>query len=167
MPEDPDVKSEMVEANYIGLVGDVVAGVTIPVSVKMHPFLSSVPYILKNIRDAGASGAVLFNRFYQPDIDLKNMKFTPCLKLSTSDELRLRLRWTGIVYKKVQIDIGITGGVHTAQDCIKCIAAGASVAMMTSVLLEKGVKHIKILNTEIADWLQENGYSSLNHYKVL
>ncbi|MBN1601849.1 MAG: dihydroorotate dehydrogenase-like protein [Chitinispirillaceae bacterium] len=161
MPENPDEKSEMVEANYVGLVRDVVDSVTIPVSVKLHPFLSSVPYILKNIRDAGASGAVLFNRFYQPDIDLKNMKLSPCLKLSTSDELGLRLRWTGIVYKKVQIDIGITGGVHTAQDCIKCIAAGANVAMMTSALLEKGINHLKILNTEIADWLQENGYSSL------
>jgi dihydroorotate dehydrogenase (fumarate) len=160
LPEDPHVSSEMIEENYIGLVRDVVKSVTIPVAVKLNPFLSSVPYMLKNISDAGAAGAVLFNRFYQPDIDLKTMKLASELKLSTSDELGLRIRWTGIVYKKVNIDIGITGGVHTTEDCIKCITAGANVAMMTSVLLEKGINFIKTLNTEMAAWLEGSGYAS-------
>lgn len=161
LPEDPLVSSDQVEAYYTGLVSAIVSSVKIPVSVKMNPFLSSIPYMVHKIRKAGATGVALFNRFYQPGIDLNGLKLVPELKLSVSDELGLRLRWTGILYKKVDIDIGITGGVHTSEDCLKCLVAGAHVTMMTSVLLEKGIGHITRLNHEISVWLEEHGYTSV------
>jgi dihydroorotate dehydrogenase (fumarate) len=161
LPEDPRVSSEEVESNYTGLVKDVVESVNIPVAVKLNPFLSSIPYTLKSIQEAGAKAVVLFNRFYQPNIDLKDLTLVPELKLSTSDELKLRLRWTGIVFNKIDIDIGITGGVHTAEDALKCLAAGSNVAMMTSALMKNSIDHLKNLNSQIGAWLEERSYDSV------
>jgi dihydroorotate dehydrogenase (fumarate) len=161
LPEDPRISSEEVESNYTGLVKDVVDSVNIPVAVKLNPFLSSIPYTLKSIQEAGAKAVVLFNRFYQPNIDLKNLTLVPELKLSTSDELRLRLRWAGIVFNKIDTDIGITGGVHTAEDVLKCLAAGANIAMMTSALMKNGIEHLKKMNAQIGEWLEERGYDSV------
>jgi dihydroorotate dehydrogenase (fumarate) len=135
--------------------------VNIPVAVKLNPFLSSIPYTLKSIQEAGAKAVVLFNRFYQPNIDLKNLTLVLELKLSTSDELRLRLRWAGIVFNKIDTDIGITGGVHTAEDVLKCLAAGANIAMMTSALMKNGIEHLKKMNAQIGEWLEERGYDSV------
>jgi dihydroorotate dehydrogenase (fumarate) len=161
LPEDPRISSEEVESNYTGLVKDVVDSVNIPVAVKLNPFLSSIPYTLKSIQEAGAKAVVLFNRFYQPNIDLKNLTLVLELKLSTSDELRLRLRWAGIVFNKIDTDIGITGGVHTAEDVLKCLAAGANIAMMTSALMKNGIEHLKKMNAQIGEWLEERGYDSV------
>ncbi|HEX2957090.1 MAG TPA: dihydroorotate dehydrogenase-like protein [Chitinispirillaceae bacterium] len=164
LPEDPRVSSQEVEENYIGLVRDVVDSVSIPVAVKLNSFFSSIPYMIKSLEHTGAEAVVLFNRFYQPDIDLTSLKLVPELKLSTSDELGLRLRWTGLVFKKVKIDIGITGGIHTAIDAMKCLAAGANVAMMTSALMINGINYIKNLNTQIASWLEMNNYDSVKSF---
>jgi dihydroorotate dehydrogenase (fumarate) len=161
LPDDPRMSSDEVEANYLGFVQDVIKSVNIPVAVKLNPYLSSIPYMLNRFESVGASAVVLFNRFYQPDIDLKNLELFPKLKLSTSDELPLRLRWTGLVYNKVSIDIAITGGVHTAIDALKCLAVGARVAMMTSVLLEKGTMYLEKIASDMSNWLEENNYDSV------
>jgi dihydroorotate dehydrogenase (fumarate) len=161
LPEDPRMSSEEVEANYIGLMLDVTKSVTIPVAIKLNPYLSAIPYMLSRFADVGASAVVLFNRFYQPDIDLIKLELVPKLKLSTSDELGLRLRWTGLVYNKIPLDIAITGGVHTSIDALKCMAVGARVAMMTSVLLEKGIQYLQKIQFEMTDWLEKNGYDSI------
>lgn len=161
LPDDPRMSSEEVEANYTGLVQDVVKSINIPVAVKLNPFLSALPYMLKRFENAGAGAAVLFNRFYQPDIDLKTLEIVPKLTLSSSDELGLRLRWTGMVVSKISIDIAISGGVHTAKDVLKCMASGASVAMMTSALLKNGIQHLQNVTSDMTRWLDENYYKSL------
>ena len=161
LPDDPRMSSEEVEANYIGLVQDVVKSISIPVAVKLNPYLSAIPYMLSRFEKAGARAVVLFNRFYQPDIDLKTLELVPKLKLSNSDELGLGLRWTGLVFNKIDIDMAITGGVHTAIDSLKCMAVGARVSMMTSALLEKGIQYLGTIRAEMIDWLEENGYDSI------
>jgi dihydroorotate dehydrogenase (fumarate) len=158
------MSSEEVEANYAGLLQDIIKSVNIPVAVKLNPYLSAIPYMLSRFEKIGASAVVLFNRFYQPDIDLNTLQLVPKLELSTSNELGLRLRWTGLVYNKISIDIAITGGVHTAVDSLKCLAVGASVAMMTSALLINGIEHIQIVNDSIANWLEENKYDSIKSF---
>lgn len=165
LPVDPRMSSEEVESNYTGLVQDVVKTVNIPVAVKMNPYLSAVPYMLKELERVGASAVVLFNRFYQPDIDLERLELVPTLKLSTSDELGLRLRWTGLVYNNVAADIAITGGVHTVEDCLKCIASGAALAMMTSAILLKGISYFKTIKEGMSRWLEENGYNSVKSFQ--
>lgn len=165
LPVDPRMSSEEVESNYIGLVHDVVKTVNIPVAVKLNPYLSAIPYMLKELENAGASAVVLFNRFYQPDFDLKSLELVPTLKLSTSDELGLRLRWAGLVYNNINADIAITGGVHTVEDCLKCIASGAAVAMMTSVILLKGISYFKTIKDGMSKWLEENGYDSIKSFR--
>lgn len=165
LPVDPRMSSEEVESNYTGLVQDVVKTVNIPVAVKLNPYLSAIPYMLKELERAGASAVVLFNRFYQPDIDLERLELVPKLKLSTSDELGLRLRWTGLVYNNITADIAITGGVHTVEDSLKCIASGAAVAMVTSAILLRGISHLKILRDGMSKWLEENGYDSVESFR--
>jgi len=162
MPSDPEVTSVQIEENYIYLVKEIIKSVSIPVSVKIAPFFSSIPNFIKNIKEAGASGVVIFNRFYQPDIDLDNLDIKPVLHLSSSDELLLRIRWAGMLFGKIDIDIAITGGVHTLEDILKCIASGAKVSMSTSAILNKGISYIGELVEGIKLWLESHGYLSLS-----
>lgn len=165
LPTDPDMDSRRIEDNYLELVDKITTSVAIPVAVKIHPYLSSIPNMSKKLVSAGASALVFFNRFYQPDINLENMKIEPMLRLSTSEELRLRIRWAAILYSRVEADIAITGGVHTAEDIIKSIMSGASVTMLTSVLLERGVEYLKPLLSELEKWLKDHEYQSLNEIR--
>lgn len=162
LPTNPFISSLQVEQDYITLVQEVVRNVTIPVAVKIGPFFSSIPNFISKIADAGAAGVVIFNRFYQPDIDLQKLEVNPVLHLSKSDELLMRIRWAAILHGKVQTDLAITGGVHSAEDVLKCIASGAKVSMMTSLLLQKGIKQISAVITGITNWLEKNGYESIN-----
>jgi dihydroorotate dehydrogenase (fumarate) len=130
----------------------------------MGPFFSSIPEMISRISNAGAAGVVIFNRFYQPDIDLQKLEVKPVLHLSTSDELLLRIRWIALLFDKIKIDFAVTGGVHTIQDVLKCIAAGARVSMMTSALLQKGISHISRLLAGIGEWLEENRYESMEAF---
>ena len=120
------------------LVSDVRAEINIPLAVKLSPFFTALPNMARRLVEAGANGLVLFNRFYQPDFDLETLEVVPNLVLSTSQELRLPLRWIAILYGKVQADLALTSGVHTAEDVLKAMMAGASVAMITSALLKQG-----------------------------
>jgi dihydroorotate dehydrogenase (fumarate) len=135
--------------------------VSIPVAVKLSPYYSATANLARRLADAGADGLVLFNRFYQPDLDLDELEVVPHLVLSSSDELRLPLRWIGILYGRIPVDLALTTGVHSAQDALKGIMAGANVVMMASELLQKGPGRITEMLAEMARWMEERGYESV------
>lgn len=161
VPVDPELTGEQVERKYIELVKAVKGGVSIPVSVKLGPYFSSMANMARKLVDAGADGLVLFNRFYQPDYDLESLEVVPNLILSSQYELLLRLHWVAVLYGSIKADMAITGGVHTATDVVKSMMAGARVAMMTSALLKRGVKYLDTLTTELLQWLGDHEYDSI------
>ena len=138
LPTDLNLTCNQIEDNYLTLVSDIRAKVKIPLAIKLAPFFTALPNFANLLVEAGANGLVLFNRFYQPDMDLENLEVVPNLVLSNSDDLRLPLRWIAILYGKVKVDLALTSGVHTSEDAIKAIMAGANVAMSTSALLKRG-----------------------------
>jgi len=158
---DPDVTGEQVEKQYVDLVQSIKKEVTIPVAVKLGPYFSSMANMARKLDAAGADGLVLFNRFYQPDYDLENLEVVPNLILSNSHELLLRLHWIAVIYGSVKADLALTGGVHSAQDIVKSMMAGARVAMMTSALLKRGISYLDTLSTELLVWLGEHEYDSI------
>lgn len=161
LPTDPDVLGTEVERMTVDVVKAVRAEVSIPLAVKIGPFFSSIPNMAKQLAEAGANALVLFNRFYQPDIDIENLEVAPHLVLSNSYELRLPLRWTAILYGRVAADLAITSGVHTYQDVLKGLMAGAKVTMMASELLENGLERIEQILQEMQAWMEEHEYSSV------
>ncbi len=165
LPVDPAVTASELENNYVTLVGDVCKSIQIPVAVKLSPFFTAIPNIAKRMADAGAKGLVLFNRFYQPDIDLENLEIAPNLILSNSNDLRLPLRWIAILYGRVQADLALTSGVHTAEDVLKSMMAGASVSMMASELLQKGFGRVPEILSDIQKWMEVHEYQSIQQMK--
>ena len=157
----PDMKSEEIENAQVELVAEVKSAISIPLAVKLSPFITSIPNFAKRIVEAGADGLVLFNRFYQPDFDLEQLSVVHSLELSTPSEMRLPLRWISILYGKVQTDYALTTGVHTANDVLKAMMAGAKVAMMTSNLLENGSKSVPAILENLQAWMQEKEYESI------
>jgi dihydroorotate dehydrogenase (fumarate) len=162
---DPNTSSTELEDNYVALVQDVCKSIKIPVAVKLSPFFTSLPNIAARLVKAGAKGLVLFNRFYQPDIDLENLEVVPNLVLSTSNELRLPLRWIAILYGRIQADLALTSGVHTAEDALKAMMAGATVAMTTSELLQKGLGRIPAILADMDKWMIDHEYESIQQMK--
>ncbi|HXX16039.1 MAG TPA: dihydroorotate dehydrogenase-like protein [Candidatus Eremiobacteraceae bacterium] len=158
---DPAISGNEVEQDQIDLVRQLKRSIRIPVAVKLSPFLSAPANMGVRLDEARADGIVLFNRFYQPDFDIDHMEISPSLTLSRPEELLLRLHWTAILCGHVRADLGITGGVHSSRDVIKCILAGAKVAFMTSALLRNGVHHAAHVLTELNRWLDEHEYSSV------
>ena len=161
IPTDPAISSTNVENMYLDLVQQLKASVRIPVAVKLTHFFSSLPHVASRLDQAGADALVLFNRFYQPDIDLENLEVVTNLSLSSSYELRLRLRWAAILFGNVKADLAITGGVHTAEDVLKCMMVGAKVAQMASVLLHNGVHVLDDLLIDLRRWLETHEYESI------
>jgi dihydroorotate dehydrogenase (fumarate) len=162
MPTQIDLSSAEVEQIYIDLVQDVRASINIPIAVKLSPYFSATANMMHRLAGAGADGLVLFNRFYQPDLDLENLEVVPNLILSKSEEMRLPLRWIAILYGRIKADLALTTGVHTANDALKAIAAGANVAMMTSELLLNGIGRLNDILSEMTLWLEEREYLSLH-----
>lgn len=158
---DPEVSGRTVEHETLDLVAAVVAACDVPVAVKLSPYWSSLASFAGQLVDAGASGLVLFNRFYQPDIDLETLSVGPRLVLSTSDELRLPLRWMAILHGRIEASLAATTGVHTSRDVLKVLLAGANVAMTTSSLLRHGPDHVSALVEGVRTWLSERGYASV------
>jgi len=158
---DPNMTSQQVEDAQVELVADVKSAIKIPLAVKLSPFVTSLPNFAKRIVDAGASGLVLFNRFYQPDFDLDELDIVHNLDLSTSAELRLPLRWISILSSKVNADYALTSGVHTAQDVLKAMMAGAKVAMMASTLLHNGPQAVPAVLENLQAWMKEHEYESI------
>ncbi len=161
LPTNPDLSGAQVEQMYCDLVRDVKAGLKIPVAVKLSPYFSAMANMARRLDQAGANALVLFNRFYQPDLDLEKLEVVPNLVLSESHELRLRLCWVAILFGKIQADLAITGGVHTAEDVVKAMMAGARVAMMTSALLKHGVQHLQTVRQGVSAWMEAHEYASV------
>ena len=161
LPANTAVTGIDVEALYLDILGAVREVVTIPVAIKLSPFFSSVANMASCLSENGADGLVLFNRFYQPDFDLENLEVSPRLVLSNSNELRLPLRWVSILYGRVKADLAITSGVHTSEDVVKGLMAGAKVTMMASELLQNGIRRIPQVLNEVVTWLNEHEYESV------
>ncbi len=161
IPTDPDLTGAEVEQMAVDVVHDVARSLSIPVAVKLSPFYSSLPNLAARLAHAGAQALVLFNRFYQPDFDLETLEVVPRLVLSSSHELRLPLRWVAILYGQVPVDFAITSGVHTHEDVLKGIMAGAHVTMMASALLHHGVERIQAVLQEMQQWMEEREYESV------
>jgi dihydroorotate dehydrogenase (fumarate) len=161
IPTDLDTTSEQFEQAFAKLVGDVKASIGIPVAVKLGPFFSTLANLARRLEQAGASGLVLFNRFYQPDFDLEALEIVPRLKLSAQYELMLRLHWVAILWGRVKVDLAITGGVHTAQDVLKAMMAGAQVVEIASALLQNGIGYLKTIESDLTAWMEEHEYESI------
>lgn len=162
---DPNQEGRKVENQYRIILNAVKSNVTIPVAVKLHPFFSSLARMAKELDDDGADGLVLFNRFYQPDLDLENLEVVPGVVLSTSSDLRLPLRWIAILYGKVKASLAGTTGVHTAMDALKMVAAGADVVQVCAALLKNGPAYLGTILKGMEKWLEEKEYDSLSTLK--
>jgi len=165
LPTNPALTATQIEENYIMLVRDVRKNIKIPLAVKLSPFFTAIPNIAKRLVEAGANGLVLFNRFYQPDLDLETLEVTPNLVLSTSTEVRLPLRWIAILYGHINADLALTSGIHTAEDVLKAIMAGASVAMMASELLANGISRLPVILADLEKWMTGHEYKSIKQMK--
>ena len=161
VPTDVNMSAADLESIYVELVREVRARVRLPIALKLSPFFTSLPNIARSFVEAGADGLVLFNRFYQPDFDLEELEVVPNLELSSSHELRLPLRWIAILYGQIKADFALTSGVHTAQDVLKAMMAGAHVAMMASTLLHNGTGRIMHILNDMQDWMEAHEYGSI------
>jgi dihydroorotate dehydrogenase (fumarate) len=162
IPASPFISGKSVEERYVEILRDVKRSVSIPVAVKLSPYFSSLGNMARRLTDEGADALVLFNRFYQPDIDLENLEVTPRLVLSRSHELRLPLCWVAILYGELLTDFAVTSGVHNHQDVLKSLMAGAKVAMMASELLQNGLGRVAEILRAVEDWMSDNEYASVN-----
>ena len=158
---DPQETGEDVEQRTVSIVREVKQAVEIPLAVKLSPYWSSFAHVAHDIERAGANALVLFNRFYQPDIDVEDLEAVPALRLSDSSELLLRLRWLAILYGHCDVPMAVTGGVHQATDAVKALMAGASAVQMVSALLLNGPEHLGVVLEDLGDWLEEHEYDSL------
>jgi len=158
---DPRTEGAAVEQRYLDLVAAVRAAITIPLAVKIGPFFSSIPNIAVRLVEAGADGLVLFNRFLQPDVDLATLTVDPTLHLSTSEEVRLPLRWIAVLRDHVRVSLAATTGVHTAEDVLKLLLVGADVTMMASALYHHGPEHLIAVVEGVDTWLSEHDYTSV------
>lgn len=159
---DPDSSAADIENSQVDLVSEIKSAITIPLAVKLSPFITSVPHFAKRLVEAGADGLVLFNRFYQPDFDLEELEIIHSLDLSTSADLRLPLRWISILYGKLNADLALTSGIHTSRDVLKAMMAGAQVAMTASELLWDGsIKRVTEILEQTRKWMEEHEYTSI------
>jgi dihydroorotate dehydrogenase (fumarate) len=165
IPTDADLTGAEVEQTYLDILKGVKAAVSIPVSVKLSPFVSNMANMARKLDTAGADGLVLFNRFYQPDIDLENLEVEHSILLSTPQARRLPLRWVAILYGRLKASLAATSGIHTAFDALKMVMAGADATMLCSVLLRKGMAQIAVIEQEMKQWMQEHEYESLAQMK--
>lgn len=161
IPTSLTMSATEVEQNYIDILKAVRAEVTIPIAVKLSPFFSNLAHLAKRLTDNGANGLVLFNRFYQPDIDLDSLEVRPNVLLSTPMAMRLPLTWVGILYGRIKASLAGTSGIHQATDVLKMLMAGADATMLCSVLMRHGLKHISKIEKEMCVWMEEHEYASV------
>ncbi len=162
LPTRNDVDGSAVEQVYVDILRAVKASVQIPVAIKLSPYFSSLPHMARRLDEAGADALVLFNRFYQPDFDLEELTVTPNLVLSRSSEMRLPLRWIAILYGHVKASLALTTGVHTPEDVLKAMMAGADIANVASLLLHDGIGQIGVLLGGVTAWMEEHEYDSID-----
>ncbi len=162
---DPEIPAQEVEDRYAEVLHAVKRSVTIPVAMKLSPYFSSLGHMARRLDNAGVDGLVLFNRFYQPDIDLENLEVLPNVILSTPQALRLPLRWIAILHGRLRANLAATSGIHNAGDVIKMLMAGADVTMMCSALLKHGPEHITNTLTGVRQWMLDHEYVSVAQMK--
>lgn len=156
---------ESIEKRMVEVVRSTKTAVTIPVAVKLSPFYTSLPHFVRQLDEIGTDGVVLFNRFYQPDIDVETLEVQPRLRLSDSDELLLRLRWLALLAGRLQASLAVSGGVHTALDAVKAVMTGADAVQVVSCLLRHGPDHLRVLKGGLETWLEQHDYESLSQLK--
>jgi dihydroorotate dehydrogenase (fumarate) len=161
IPTDPEITGAEVEQRYVDLAREVKTAVRIPVALKLGHAFSAMANLARRLDQTGIDGLVLFNRFYQPDFDLEALAVVPNLTLSSPYEVLLRLHWVAILYGHVRADLAVTGGIHTAQDVVKAMMAGARVAMLTSALLKHGIELLRVVRANLAAWLETHEYASI------
>jgi dihydroorotate dehydrogenase (fumarate) len=165
IPTDPQLSATAVEDTYIEILKAVKSVVKIPVAVKLSPFFSSFANMAQRLDAAGANGLVLFNRFYQPDVNLETLEINPNILLSTPMAMRVPLRWVAILHGRIQASIAATSGVHRASDALKMLMAGADVTMLCSALIRHGIKQISHIEQDLVEWLEEHEYDSVDQLK--
>lgn len=165
VPSEPVWTSQELEKRYVDLVRDIRSRIHVPLAVKLSPFFTSIPNVAARLVQSGANGLVLFNRFIQPDLDIETLEVTPQLELSTSQELRLPLRWVAILSGKINADLALTGGVHTANDMVKALMAGASVTMVTSEFLAHGIHRASEMLSDLEQWMAQYEYTSVRQMR--
>ncbi|HTR23173.1 MAG TPA: dihydroorotate dehydrogenase-like protein [Terriglobales bacterium] len=162
---DPKMTSAEVEQHYIDIVKAVKTAVHIPVAIKLSPFFSNFANMAQRIDEAGADGLTLFNRFYQPDIDLENLELAPHVLLSTPQAMRLPLTWIGILYGRIKASMAATSGVHSSDDVVKLLMVGADVTELCSTLLRNGINHLRAIEQGVRQWMESHEYVSASEMK--
>jgi len=162
---DPDVPSSAVEQQYLDILKAVKSAVTIPVAVKISPFFSNMANMARRLDESGANALVLFNRFYQPDINLEELEIQPNVLLSTPQALRLPLTWIGILYGRIRANLAATSGVHSPEDVVKLLMVGADVTMLCSALLRNGISHLQHIERGLLEWMEKHEYESVQQMK--
>jgi len=165
IPTNLNLPAGEVEQTYLDILKAVKANVTIPVAVKLSPFFTNFANVAKRLNDAGANGLVMFNRFYQPDIDLETLEVKPNILLSTPMAMRVPLRWIAILYGRLAASLAATSGIHRAPDVLKMLMAGADVTMLCSTLIRHGVGQISVIEKELVAWMEEHEYESVTQLK--
>lgn len=165
IPTDLDETAAAVEKNYLDILRAVKCSVTIPVAVKLSPHFTNFANMAKRMSEVGADGLVLFNRFYQPDIDLETLEIRPNILLSTPMAMRLPLRWIAILHGRVTANLAATSGIHRASDVLKMLMAGADVTMLCSALIRHGIRHISTIERDLVAWMEEHDYESVHQLK--
>jgi dihydroorotate dehydrogenase (fumarate) len=165
IPSDPDVSGEDIETSYLTILAAIKAQLKIPVAVKLSPFFTNFRRFARRIDGEGADGLVLFNRFYQPDIELETLEISPNVLLSTPMAMRLPMRWIAMLYGRIGANLAATSGIHRATDALKMLMAGADVTMLCSILLRRGIDHIRVIEREMHEWLEEHEYESVEQLK--
>jgi dihydroorotate dehydrogenase (fumarate) len=165
IPTDTELSSATIEQVYLDIVKAVKSSVTIPVAVKLSPFFTNFANMAKRVDQIGADGLVLFNRFYQPDIDLESLEVKPNILLSTPMAMRVPLRWIALLYGKLRTSLAATSGIHRASDVLKMLMAGADVTMLCSTLLRHGPRQIGVIERDLVAWMEEHEYTSVTQLK--
>mgnify|MGYP000984661095 CR=1 FL=1 len=165
IPTDLTLTAAQVEQTYLDILSAVKAAVRIPVAVKLGPYFSSFGNMALRLDAAGANALVLFNRFYQPDFDLQHLEARPNVLFSKPQALRLPLRWIAILYGRLHAQLAATSGVHSAIDVLKLLMAGADVTMLCSVLYERGLDHLRVIEQQLREWLEKHEYESVKQMR--
>lgn len=165
VPGDADHAPDDIENEYLSIIASIKAQLNIPVAVKLSPFFTNFAHFARRVDRNGADALVLFNRFYQPDIELETLEISPNVLLSTPMAMRLPMRWIALLYGRIGANLAATSGIHRATDALKMLMAGADVTMFCSILLRRGIAHIKVIEQEMRDWMEEHGYESVEQLK--
>lgn len=165
IPSDPEVSGEDIETSYLTILASIKAQLKIPVAVKLSPFFTNFAQFARRADRDGAGALVLFNRFYQPDIELETLEISPNVLLSTPMAMRLPMRWIAMLYGRIGANLAATSGIHRATDALKMLMAGADVTMLCSVLLRRGIEHIRVIEREMREWMEEHEYESVEQLK--